>query len=200
MIFGSHFKGLLNVCLDQLPWRLQKGLSSIFKLNVLFLPQLASSGRSPRLSHTSHAIIPALSALYCSVFVKIGHFLTKFSDAKQLSCCLFPLSIELAINPFPVRTPGWAGRGGERGQARLPINHHLECFTELYAVINPSPSPATPHHRRPAKPKTHQNGRTLDCVKNDQERSAARPPRENRLMTRLIWFIDIGVLANEGAL
>ena len=191
---------MLNVCLDQLPWRLQKGLSSIFKLNVLFLPQLASSGRSPRLSHTSHAIIPALSALYCSVFVKIGHFLTKFSDAKQLSCCLFPLSIELAINPFPGRTPGWAGRGGERGQARLPINHHLECFTELYAVINPEPEPGHPAPPPPAKPKTHQNGRTLDCVKNDQKRSAARPPRENRLMTRLIWFIDLGVWANEGAL
>ena len=153
MIFGSHFKGLLNVCLDQLPWRLQKGLSSIFKLNVLFLPQLASSGRSPRLSHTSHAIIPALSALYCSVFVKIGHFLTKFSDAKQLSCCLFPLSIELAINPFPGRTPGWAGRGGERGQARLPINHHLECFTELYAVINPEPEPGHPAPQPPGQTK-----------------------------------------------
>ena len=144
---------MLNVCLDQLPWRLQKGLSSIFKLNVLFLPQLASSGRSPRLSHTSHAIIPALSALYCSVFVKIGHFLTKFSDAKQLSCCLFPLSIELTINPFPGRTPGWAGRDGERGQARLPINHHLECFTELYAVINPEPEPGHPAPPPPSQTK-----------------------------------------------
>ena len=67
-------------------------------------------------------------------------------------------------------------------------------------LSTPSPSPATPHHSRPAKPKTHQNGRTLDCVKNDQKRSAARPPRENRLMTCLIWFIDLGVWANEGAL
>ena len=193
---------MLNVCLDQLPWRLQKGLSSIFKLNVLFLPQLASSGRSPRLSHTSHAIIPALSALYCSVFVKIGHFLTKFSDAKQLSCCLFPLSIELAINPFPGRTPGWAGRGGAGSVARPGYQSTIisNASPSFMRLSTPSPSPATPHHRRPAKPKTHQNGRTLDCVKNDQKRSAARPPRENRLMTRLIWFIDLGVWANEGAL
>ena len=112
---------------------------------------------------------------------------------------LLPLSFFhwIGDKPFLAGSPSpCPGCWGPSYQSTI-ISNASPSFMRL---STPSPSPATPHHRRPAKPKTHQNGRTLDCVKNDQKRSAARPPRENRLMTRLIWFIDLGVWANEGAL
>ena len=64
------------------------------------------------------------------------------------------LSIELAINPF---LGGPSPKQQPYPLLPPPINYHLECFTELYAVINPCPS-------KPNISKTHQNGQT--CVKN----------------------------------
>ena len=81
------------------------------------------------------------------------------------------LSIELAINPF------LGGPCLEQQPYPLlppPINYHLECFTELYAVINPCPS-------KPNISKTHQNGQT--CVKNGLWRPPPAPFSASLLMT-----------------
>ena len=68
------------------------------------------------------------------VFVKIGHFQPNILTPNNYPVCLFPFSIELAINPF-------LGGPSPGLNPILPINYHLQCFTELYAVINPWPKP-----------------------------------------------------------
>ena len=81
------------------------------------------------------------------------------------------LSIELAINPF---LGGPSPKQQPYPHLPPPINYHLECFTELYAVINPCPS-------KPNISKTHQNGQT--CVKNGLWRPPPAPFSASLLMT-----------------
>ena len=85
--------------------------------------------------------------------------------------CLPSLSIELAINPF---LGGPCLKQQPYPLLPPPINYHLECFTELYAVINPCPS-------KPNISKTHQNGQT--CVKNGLWRPPPAPFSASLLMT-----------------
>ena len=114
-------------------------------------------------------IFPLFSSDFMS---KLSIFQPNFSRTPNNYPGYLPsLSIELAINPF------LGGPCLEQQPYPLlppPINYHLECFTELYAVINPCPS-------KPNISKTHQNGQT--CVKNGLWRPPPAPFSASLLMT-----------------
>ena len=121
---------------------------------VVFTPARQQWPLAPTLSH--------LSCNYpCSLRSLLFGFCQNWTFSNQIfwrqTIILLPLSSFhwIGDKPFPRQDPrlGWAGRGGERGQARLPINHHLECFTELYAVINPEPEPGHPAPPPPSQTK-----------------------------------------------
>ena len=88
-------------------------------------------------SPSSHAINLQTQPFFCPFLSKLNIFQPNFLTPNNYPVCLFPFSIELAITLSGQAAPG-AGWEGGAGPG-LPIKYHPQCFTELYAVINPKP-------------------------------------------------------------
>ena len=127
-----------------------------------------------------------------SVFVKIEHFQPNFLTPNNYPVCLFPFSIELAITLSGQAAPGAAWEGG--AGPGLPIKYHPQCFTELYAVINPKPLPVRSQLAAQTAAKTD----PALCEKwSEKITDPATRQQAKRLMTCFIWFIDLIGWSNQ---